>query len=68
MVETTIYLHSSKESNYHQAKELMLSKEDAYKFAYVCYEVGIRIKFDEETGEAVATHLNGVELKEPVKV
>jgi hypothetical protein len=68
MIESVIYLHGSKERNYETAIELGLSEHVGQIFAYTCYEVAVKLEIDESTGEAMATHFNGVKLEYPVKV
>lgn len=51
MMKTIIYLHSSKESNLDLGEELGLSEKALEQFKYACYEVGIEVEVNEETGE-----------------
>jgi hypothetical protein len=51
MVKTTVYLHSDKESMREIGKELGLKENALGEFCYCCYEVGIEIEVDTETGE-----------------
>lgn len=67
-IETTLYLHGSKESNYDTANELGLKDEAAKTFAYTGYEVAFTIVVDRRTGKAVATHVNGVALSQELEI
>lgn len=68
MVKTIIYLHSDKDRNYDLAREIGLSEDTIRTFAYTCYEVRVTVEVNPETGEAKATHFNGVKLEHPVEV
>jgi hypothetical protein len=68
MIETTIYLHHSKEYNCDTAAEIGLSDKALETFVYTCYEVSVKIQINPETGEAEATHFQGVKLEHPVAV
>jgi hypothetical protein len=62
---TKIYLHASKEEMIDKAEELGL--EEGSDFRYTCYEVTLTCLVDRD-GTCKCTHLNGMELKEPVEV
>jgi hypothetical protein len=66
-----LYLHGCKESNWETARELGLSDDGdnspSRNFAYCCYEMSLDLEIHQD-GSAYATHFNGVELKEKVRV
>lgn len=63
-IKTTIYLHADKESNYEQGEELGLTGEALNYFMYACYEVGIDVEVDKETGETIIVGVDGRTLTE----
>ena len=67
-IRTNLYLHTNKEGMYEMGGEIGLEGPAQDDFRYVGYEVDVRIVVDEDTGEALATHLNGSKLEKPVKV
>lgn len=67
MLKTKLYCHSNKESMYDKGEELGLSDEALDNFIYTMYEVEFDVEID-ESGNAYATHLNGVKLERPVEL
>ena len=49
-IQTTVYLHSSKESMYEKGQELGLRGEALNLFCYCCYEVAVLIEVNTATG------------------
>jgi len=68
IVKTKLYLHSSKESMADNGDELGLEGEAMDRFIYTFYEVVFDVEVDTETGEAYATALEGMPLKEKVPI
>ena len=68
IVETKLYLHSSKESMADNGDELGLKGEAMDRFIYTFYEIGFDVEVDTETGEAFATTMDGVPLKEKLPI
>jgi hypothetical protein len=66
-IKAKIYLHGTKEDMWDQGEELKLTKSQLQEFIYTGYEVGIDIEVD-NTGQAWATHLQGVKLERKVKI
>jgi len=64
---TTIYLHRGKEDNWELQRELKLTDAQMENALYIGYETAIKIEIDKD-GNAYATHLEGVELKEKVRI
>lgn len=67
-INTKIYTHNNKESNWDLQEELGLSNEAMDKFRYCAMEVEFEAEVDTETGEAWATAVNGVALAKPVQL
>ncbi len=67
MKTAKIYLHGTKEGMWEQGEELGLTKSQLQNFIYTGYEVEINIEID-NTGQAWATHVQGVKLERKVKV
>lgn len=67
-IETVMYLHSNKESNWEKADELGLGEEAARYFRYALCEVKFGVEVDTETGEAKILTVDGLRLedREPV--
>lgn len=64
----TRYLHSSKESNWNEAKdEIQLSEEAQRNYAYTGMEVKLTCVV-EENGTCKVTHFNDVQLTKPVEI
>lgn len=58
-MRTTIYLHSSKESNYEHGERLGLKGEALNMFMYGCYEVAVEVEVNESTGETEIISVDG---------
>ncbi len=58
-MRTTIFLHSSKVSNYEKADVLGLTGEAARMFAFACCEVEVELEVNMETGEAEIMRVDG---------
>jgi hypothetical protein len=50
-MKTTMYAHSSKESNYEKARELGLDGAATQNFRYALYEIEFEVDVNEETGD-----------------
>lgn len=66
-IKTEVYVHGCDDSMYADGKELGLSEKQLENFFRTAYEVKFTVLVDEE-GFAKATHVNDVELKEPVLI
>lgn len=66
-LKTKFYSHSSRDDNYNQAERLGLTSAQADNFRSTGYEIEFDIEID-ESGTAIATHVNGVALVTPVKI
>lgn len=58
-VTTTIYLHSSKDSNYNKGRTLGLTGKALDMFLFAGYEVALELKVDTETGAAEIMKVDG---------
>lgn len=58
-VTTTIYLHSSKESNESKGRDLGLKGEALDMFLYAGYEVALELEVNKETGAAEIMKVDG---------
>ena len=68
IVKTKVYLHSSKESMAENGVEIGLEGEALDRFVYTFYEVAFDVEVNTETGEAFATAIDSVPLKEKVPI
>ena len=68
IIQKVIYFHRDKETNFDIQEELGMNDKAMETFMYTGSEIGVLIEVNKETGEAWATHLEGVELKEPVRI
>jgi hypothetical protein len=50
IIKKVIYLHSRKENMYDIGVSLGLEGEALHKFLYCCYEIGVEVAVDSETG------------------
>lgn len=50
IIKKVIYLHTDRETMYDISVELGLNNEALRKFLYCCYEVGVEVAVDNETG------------------
>jgi hypothetical protein len=67
MVETIIYLHRDKDSNWELAETLGLTQEQGIAFSYMGLEVQCKGFVDEE-GDFYAEQINNVWLCKPTKL
>lgn len=65
VIDYTFYSHTDKDSNWEQARELGLSEKASRQFVYCGYEISFKGSLNTETGEFLATHVNGVALTAP---
>lgn len=62
-MKITMYLHSSKDSNYEVGQEAGLKGKALEKFAYCLYEVKFEVEVDEITGKYEILTVDGKKLK-----
>jgi hypothetical protein len=67
-IETTIFFHRDKESNYDLMHHHNLPDSLRDTMLYIGYEIAVRVEIDSETGKTFATHFEGVELPTKVKM
>jgi hypothetical protein len=63
MIQTDIYVHSSRDSMYEKGEKLGLTGEALKLFSYVGCEVKLTINVDEKTGDAVIVAVDGRKLE-----
>jgi hypothetical protein len=68
VIKTKVYLYGNEDRMFELGHKLKLSEKALEQFNFCCFEVFLDIEVDENTGEAWATHFEGVELKAKVKV
>lgn len=61
-MRTTMYLHSSKESNMSLGEELGLSEQVIENFKYALCEVALEVEIDETTGDTKILSCDGKAL------
>lgn len=59
MIQTDIYVHSSRDLMYEKGEKLGLTGEALRLFSYVGCEVKLTINVDEKTGDAVIVAVEG---------
>lgn len=62
--EITLYLHSSKETNWNAAEDAGLSEEGICYFKYALLEVEFKLEVDKQTGEYQILTVDGRKLEE----
>lgn len=68
MITTRLHVYGDDDRTYETGVKAGLSEKALETFVYAAYELVLDVVIDEDTGEAVATHLNGVALTAPVKI
>ncbi len=66
-IQTKVYLHRDEENNYDTAGKLGLSDEATANFKYCGHEVEFQIEVHED-GSSFATHVDKIQLSQPVKM
>lgn len=67
-IQTKLYLHGCKDTNWGTAEELKLPTDEAKKtFSYCGYEVEFTLLVQKD-GNAVATHVGGIKLESPLEM
>lgn len=59
IIKKVIYLHTDRETMYDISVELGLNNEALRKFLYCCYEVGVEVSINTETGDTEIVRLIG---------
>lgn len=62
-MKITVYLHSSKESNYETGKQAGLEGDALEYFMYACYEVKVDLDVDKKTGQAKIVAVDDCKLE-----